>query len=184
MLKNVIFLDRDGVINRDSSHYIKSWEEFSFLPRSIQALKLLSDGGFFTVVITNQSAINRKITSKETVEDIHARMMQAVLNGGGEIRDIFYCPHTPEDNCACRKPKPGLIHKASQTHSIDLVSSIMVGDSAKDVRCAKNAGCGVSVLVHTGNGREAEKILAEEKTMPDHIAEDLYSAVEWIISRV
>ena len=109
--------------------------------------------------------------------------MQAVLNGGGEIRDIFYCPHTPEDNCACRKPKPGLIHKASQTHSIDLVSSIMVGDSAKDVRCAKNAGCGVSVLVHTGNGREAEKILAEEKRMPDHIAEDLYSAVEWIISR-
>jgi len=182
MLKKVVFLDRDGVINRDSPDYIKRWEEFEFLPRSIEALRLLSAGGFTVMIISNQSAINRGMTSRREVEKIHARMREAVRNGGGEIRAIFYCPHRPEDNCDCRKPKPGLIHQAEQRHQIDLSASVMVGDSARDIQCAKNAGCGFSVLVQTGNGRDAEKILAKENLFPDHISEDLYHAAKWILA--
>jgi len=182
-LQKVVFLDRDGVINRDSPDYIKNWSEFEFLPRSIEAIKRLTLNGFTTIVISNQSAINRKLTSRKDVEHIHAMLKNTVKSRGGEIQDIFFCPHTPEERCNCRKPKPGLIYTAQKTHRIDLASSTMVGDSAKDIECAKNAGCGHAVLVKTGNGTRVEKFLTENKVSPDLIAPDLYEAVSWIIER-
>lgn len=182
-LEKVVFLDRDGVINRDSPDYIKSWSEFEFLPRSIEALVHLTLAGFSTIIITNQSVINRNMTSRKTLESIHDRMTTAVGRRGGEIKDIFYCPHLPEDRCSCRKPKPGLIFRSQQAYQIDLAKTFMVGDSIKDIECAKNAGCGYSVLVKTGNGKAAEKILSERKIYPDHMAEDFYEAVRWITSQ-
>jgi len=182
LLQKVVFLDRDGVINRDSPDYVKSWTEFHFLPRSKTALKNLVQNGFVIIVITNQSAINRKMISKEELEFIHRQMRNEIMDFGGEIKDIFCCPHLPEDGCECRKPKPGLIYQAHREYRIDIPTSVMVGDNAKDIECARNAGCGSTILVRTGNGEEAEKILADKKIFPDHVAEDLYEAVNWIIA--
>ncbi|RLJ00081.1 MAG: D-glycero-beta-D-manno-heptose-1,7-bisphosphate 7-phosphatase [Candidatus Aenigmatarchaeota archaeon] len=180
-LDKVVFLDRDGVINLDSSEYIKSWSEFKFIPRSIEAIKEITLKGFNAIIITNQSVINRNLVSAEGLEYILNMMKNEIKVGGGLIRDIFFCPHIPEDNCQCRKPKPGLIFQAQKAYRIVLKDAVMVGDSAKDIECARNAGCGTAVLVKTGNGAEAEKTLAEKKIYPDHIAKDLYEAVQWIV---
>lgn len=184
LLKKVVFLDRDGVINQDSPNYIKSWTEFKFLPRSMEAIKQLTLNGFTAIIITNQSVINRNMVSKKGLDYIHRMMKSAVQSRGGEIKDIFFCPHTPEDGCDCRKPNPGLILRAQRVYRIDLETTAMVGDSAKDIECALNAGCGNAVLVKTGNGLKAEKILAEKAIYPDYVAEDLYDAVHWIITHV
>jgi D-glycero-D-manno-heptose 1,7-bisphosphate phosphatase len=181
--RKVVFLDRDGVINRDSPDYIKSWSEFEFLPGSVAAIQHLTLNGFAAIIITNQSVIRRKMISLKDLEYIHRMMRSSFKAGGGEIKDIFFCPHTPDDACDCRKPKPGLIHKAKQRYGIDLAGTAMIGDSAKDIECARNAGCGHAVLVKTGNGAEAEKILAKKRIFPDHIANDLYDAVMWITDR-
>ena len=181
-LKKVVFLDRDGVINRESSSYVKNWSEFSFLAGSLEALKNLTENGFTTIIITNQSAIRRKILSREGLEAIHRNMVEKVNAAGGEIKDIFFCPHLPEDDCSCRKPKPGLIHAAQKVYRIDLATAVMVGDDAKDIEGARNAGCGYTVLVKTGKGKESEIILSEKKIFPDHVAPDLYEAVDWIIA--
>jgi D-glycero-D-manno-heptose 1,7-bisphosphate phosphatase len=181
--QKAVFLDRDGVINRDSPNYIKSWSEFEFLPGSLEALKKLTVNGFAVIVITNQSVIQRKMVSLKALEHIHDMMKKTVLSSGGEIKDIFFCPHIPEDECGCRKPNPGLIFKAGKKHRIDLNASIMVGDSAKDIECARTAGCGTVILVKTGNGVRAEKQLKEQMIRPDVIVRDLLEAAQWIISR-
>jgi len=126
-LDKVVFLDRDGVINLDSSDYIKSWSEFKFIPRSIEAIKELTLKGFNAIVITNQSVINRNMVSDKGLEYILTMMKNEVRSGGGLINDIFICPHIPEDNCDCRKPRPGLIFQAQKAYSIDLKDAVMVG---------------------------------------------------------
>ncbi len=180
-LKRIAFLDRDGVINYDSPDYIKSWSEFQFLPGSIEAVNHLTLNGFLVFIITNQSAVNRGMISQKDLEYIHSRMMREFEKGGGLIKDIFYCPHIPENECGCRKPEPGLIYMAQKAYKLDISSAVMVGDSSKDIECAVNAGCGLTVLVRTGNGNKAEKTLKEKNIRPDFIANDLYHAVNWII---
>jgi len=181
MLQKVIFLDRDGVINRDSSNYVKNKSEFAFLPGSKTALKQLTLNGFTLFIITNQSIINRKIVTMSVVNDIHKKMKTAIEAEGGIIKDIFLCPHTPEESCECRKPKPGLIHEAKIAYEIDLKTSFMVGDSAKDIECGKNAGCRFTVLVKTGSGMIAQKTTWENNLKPNHVAKDLNAAARWII---
>ncbi|MDF1591735.1 MAG: D-glycero-beta-D-manno-heptose 1,7-bisphosphate 7-phosphatase [Desulfobacterales bacterium] len=178
----VVFLDRDGVINRDSPDYIKSWSEFDFLPGSLGALKRLTQKGFTIIVITNQSAVNRGMIPIKDLEFMHSNMRSAVNANGGKVYDIFFCPHTPDDHCSCRKPKPGLIHQAQSRYALDIKSAYMVGDSAKDVECARNAGCGYAILVQTGNGAEAETILTRKNILPDYVAADLDDAASWIIA--
>jgi D-glycero-D-manno-heptose 1,7-bisphosphate phosphatase len=182
MNNKYVFLDRDGVINKDSPDYVKRWSEFKFLPRSIEAIRLLTEHEFTVIVITNQSIINRKMASLEDLEHTHSMMKNAVQEGGGEIRDIFFCPHRPEDFCSCRKPEPGLIFQARDKYQIDLSTSVVVGDSSKDIGCAKNAGCRYAVLVKTGNFERAVLDLEKKKITPGYIASDLYEAAEWIIA--
>lgn len=182
MLKHVVFLDRDGVINRDSPDYIKSWEEFAFLPGSIEAISRLTAAGHPVITITNQSVIGRNMTSPEELDRIFSEMTRAIAAGGGRVLDIFHCPHLPEDNCGCRKPKPGLILQAVEKHSIDLATAGFVGDSAKDILCAKAAGCAYSVLVESGRRPDAAKSrLAELGIHPDRITKNLLDAADWII---
>ncbi|MBU0987925.1 MAG: D-glycero-beta-D-manno-heptose 1,7-bisphosphate 7-phosphatase [Proteobacteria bacterium] len=181
--QKVVFLDRDGVINRDSVEYIKSWSEFEFLPGSLEAIKQLTINGFLTVIITNQSVINRNMVTPEGLEYIHTMLKNAVRSHGGEIKDIFFCPHIPEDRCDCRKPRTGLIFQAQKKYRLDLAAAFMVGDSVKDIECARKAGCGHAVLVRTGNGVNAEKILTTKKIFPDYVARDLYEAAGWILGK-
>ena len=177
----IIFLDRDGVINRDSPDYIKSWDEFEFLPGSLDALRLLNSEGFSTILITNQSAIARKMLTGEELENMHRLMKAEISSTGGKIADILYCPHMPGAGCACRKPKPGMVHMAQSKHHIRLEGAAMVGDSAKDILCARNAEVGRALLVRTGNGLSAETELAGMGIAPDYIAADLLAAARWLI---
>jgi D-glycero-D-manno-heptose 1,7-bisphosphate phosphatase len=131
-----VFLDRDGTVNRDLPGYIKSWSEFEFLPGSIEAVRDLTLNGFRVIIITNQSAVARNLLSLKELEYIHAMMRKALESKGGKITDVFYCSHMPDDNCACRKPKPGLIYRAQEKYRIDLASAVMVGDSARDIEGA------------------------------------------------
>jgi len=181
LLRNVVFLDRDGVINRDSGLYVTNWSEFEFLPGSLEAIRNLTHAGFSVILITNQSAVARRMLSLSGLGRLHRRMGQAVAAAGGRITDIFVCPHHPDDGCRCRKPQPGLICQAAMKYPMDLFAAVMVGDSTKDIECARNAGCGRAVLVRTGNGRQAEGELAARHLTPDYIAEDLYDAARWII---
>lgn len=180
--KKTVFIDRDGVINKDSEAYIKHWSEFIFLPRSLLALKKLTQHHFRSYIITNQSAINRKMVSFKTLDQIHTNMMAEVSSAGGQIDDIFFCPHVPKDRCSCRKPKPGLVLSAQKKHHIDLSLAYMIGDSAKDIECARIAGCGFALLVKTGNYTEAVKTLSDKGMVPDYTALDLYDAASWIIT--
>lgn len=182
MQNRFVFLDRDGVINRDSPDYIKHWGEFEFLPDSAKAVRKLTEKGFSIILVTNQSGIGRGIIAPENLEDMHRRMREELREKGGEIQDIFFCPHRPDENCACRKPAPGLIRQAQKKYGIRLSDTWMIGDSAKDIECAINAGCGHHVLVQTGNGTDAEKILAEKGIRPAYVEKNLLAAAERIIS--
>lgn len=181
-LEKVIFLDRDGVINFDSPDYIKNWDEYRFLPGSLEALAVLTTAGYQMILITNQSMIGRGMVSMDTLEDMHRRMRQAVTEAGGRIFDIFCCPHRPDEYCYCRKPEPGMILRAKARHDIDLSASIMIGDSLKDLACGRNAGCGATVLVRTGNGLQAEQALAGKSIQPSAVADDLFDAAGMILS--
>jgi D-glycero-D-manno-heptose 1,7-bisphosphate phosphatase len=181
--KPVIFLDRDGVINRDSPDYIKSWVEFAFLPGSLEALRLLTAKGHRLILITNQSIINRGMVPLEVLNDIHQRMCRSVAEAGGRITDIFFCPHRPDENCDCRKPKPGLIQQAIQRYDLDPADAIMIGDNAKDIMCGRNAGCGATMLVQTGNGLTTGQELADRRIAPDHVVPDLLHGARLILSR-
>jgi histidinol phosphatase-like enzyme len=99
-----------------------------------------------------------------------------------EYPDIFFCPHRPDEDCPCRKPEPGLIHQARSRYGIDLKRAYMVGDSAKDIECSQNAGCGRAILVRTGNGAEAETVLSQKNLSPAYVAADLADAANWIIA--
>jgi D-glycero-D-manno-heptose 1,7-bisphosphate phosphatase len=178
-----VFLDRDGVINADSPAYIKSRAEFHPLPGSLAAIARLTRAGIRVIVITNQSAINRGMVPLAELEAIHHDLRAAVSAQGGCISDIFFCPHRPDEGCDCRKPKPGLILAARERHGIDLSSSVMVGDRAKDILAGQTAGCGRTVLVRTGNTESALQSLAEEGCRPDHVAADLAAAVDWILDQ-
>jgi histidinol-phosphate phosphatase family protein len=177
-MEKVVFLDRDGVISRDSPNHIKSWDEFHFLPRSKDAIKLLTNNGFNIIVITNQSVIARKMVTKKELEEMHNKMKNEIKKHGGKIVNIYYCPHHPNDGCNCRKPKTGLFKKAMKENSIDVSKSYMVGDRIMDVLAGKTIGC-KTVIIPSELGLEE---LKESNTNPDYIAKDLFDAAEWIIT--
>jgi len=180
----IVFLDRDGVINIDSPNYIKNESEFEFILKSPEAIALLNQNGFQVIVITNQSMIGRKMVSQETLNAIFKKMKAGIKKAGGDILDIFFCPHTPEDNCSCRKPKPGLILDAQKKYKIDLNQSCIIGDSAKDIECGLNAGCSKAMLVKTGNGLNAQIELSKKGIIPAFTGSNLYETALWIINDI
>ncbi len=182
MLKKVIFLDRDGVINKDSPSYIRTWADIEFLPGSIAAIARLTAAGYAIIIVSNQSVIGRKMTSPEELDVIFNNMRAEIEAGGGNILDIFFCPHHPDDGCECRKPAPGMVRQATIKHDIDLSSAGFIGDSAKDIICAKRAGCAFCILVESGCRSDEEKeTLLRIGIAPDHVAADLAAATQWII---
>lgn len=141
-----IFLDRDGVINQERKDYVKNLNEFKIFDGVAEAIDLLRKKNFLIVIITNQSAINRKLLDIKTLENIHKFFQEYLKTNNTFIDAIYYCPHLPEENCLCRKPKPGLILKAAEDLKIDLKKSWMIGDSQKDIEAANNAGCNSILL--------------------------------------
>jgi len=158
MKSRLIILDRDGVINHDSPDYIKSPEEWQALPGSLDAIAQLSHADYRVVIITNQSGIAQGMYTINTLNRIHQKMMDELQPLGGEINAIFFCPHGPDDNCACRKPKPGLFLELADRLKCNLKEVISVGDSMRDLLAARTAGA-KPVLVETGNGAETIQAL-------------------------
>jgi len=178
----LIILDRDGVINVDSPDYIKSPEEWHPIPGSLEAIAKLNQAGFKVAVATNQSGLGRGYYTLSILEQIHQKMHVALAALGGHIDMITFCPHNPEDNCDCRKPKPGLIHQIASHFNIDLRNAkvFAIGDSLRDLEAAKTAGC-EPVLVLTGNGQKTlNNMPASFSNTP--VYEDLAQAVNAITS--
>jgi len=176
-----VFLDRDGVLNEERRDHVKCWEEFAWIPGSREALRRLRGDGFFTIVVTNQSVVGRGLLDSSALEGIHRAMVSEVEQIGGGIDGVYYCPHTPDAGCDCRKPKPGLLLKASEDFSISLRDSYVVTDTMNDVEMAKSVGC-MAMLVCTGRGREEIRHQSEWRVRPDYILPDLARAVEVILN--
>lgn len=136
----LVILDRDGVINKDSSGYIKSPDEFYFIKNSPEAIARLHEAGIKIAVATNQSGIARGYFDHAMLARIHQKMITGIQQAGGLIDWIYYCPHHPKDGCACRKPKPGMLIEVCQKASIALDEAVMVGDKATDMEAAFYAG--------------------------------------------
>lgn len=147
----LIILDRDGVINEDSDDYIKSPEEWVPIPGSLEAIARLTRAGYRIAVATNQSGLARGLFDRDALQRIHDKMRGAVAAAGGEIAAIFFCPHGPDDGCACRKPQPGLLRDIGAHFHVDLGGVSAVGDSLRDVQAAQAVGAR-PILVRTGKG--------------------------------
>jgi D-glycero-D-manno-heptose 1,7-bisphosphate phosphatase len=147
----LVILDRDGVINYDSEHYIKSPAEWKALPGSLEAIAKLTQAGYKVVVATNQSGIGRGLFDMDMLNAMHNKMHRAAQALGGRIDAIFYCPHTADSRCNCRKPKPGMFERIGGCFNADLADAFAVGDSLRDLQAAAAAGAR-PVLVLTGKG--------------------------------
>jgi D,D-heptose 1,7-bisphosphate phosphatase len=140
-MPKAVFLDRDGVINQERKDYVKNLNEFIIFEGVSEAIKILKKHNFLVIIITNQSAINRKMLSIEMLNKIHQYLKNFLNENNTFVDGIYHCPHMPEDNCLCRKPKPGLLLQAMNDFDIDLKQSWMIGNSISDVNTAKAAGC-------------------------------------------
>jgi len=153
----LIVLDRDGVINHDSAHFIKSPDEWRPIPGSLEAIARLNHAGYRVVIATNQSGIGRGLFDMATLNAIHDRMNKALAQVGGRIDALFYCPHTADSDCECRKPKCGMLNEIGVRFGIDMTSVPCIGDSERDLAAAEAVGA-LPMLVLTGKG---EKTLRE-----------------------
>lgn len=140
-MNKAIFFDRDGVINKERSDYVKNIDELELFPEFPQFVKLLNEKNFLIIVITNQSAIARGLLTESTLKKIHEKIQTFVSKIGGHIDGFYHCPHHPDKNCSCRKPKSGLLIQAAKDFDIDLTSSWMIGNNDSDVLAGLNVGC-------------------------------------------
>jgi D-glycero-D-manno-heptose 1,7-bisphosphate phosphatase len=180
LMRAAVFLDRDGVINENRADYVKRWEEFVFLPHVFEPLQQLARNDLLTIIVTNQSAINRGLVSRETVEAIHRRMCEVISRHGGRIDAVLTCPHRPDEKCRCRKPEPGLLLQAAERFDLDLPRCYVIGDALCDIALGLAVGCR-PILVLTGLGREELPRLIKEGYSGYHVAADLVEAVELIL---
>jgi D-glycero-D-manno-heptose 1,7-bisphosphate phosphatase len=137
-----IFLDRDGVINeRIVDGYVSAWHEFCFLQDAQIALRETARLRLPVLVVSNQSGVGRGLVARQALREITRRFVESVERHGGRIDGVYYCPHRPDEDCPCRKPKPGLLLQAARDWRIDLLASVMVGDTESDIEAARRAGC-------------------------------------------
>lgn len=145
----LVILDRDGTINEDRDDFVKSADEWVPLPGALEAIARLNQAGWHTVVATNQSGIGRGLFDMAALNAMHLKLNQALHKVGGRVDAVFFCPHTPEDDCSCRKPRAGLFEQIGERYGIDLAGVPAVGDSMRDLRASQAAGCRPH-LVRTG----------------------------------
>jgi D-glycero-D-manno-heptose 1,7-bisphosphate phosphatase len=175
----IVILDRDGVINKESESYIRSAEEWIPIARSLEAIALLNQAGWRIVVATNQAGLARGLFDLATLNRIHTRMHALAQRHGGRIDAVFFCPHSEDANCRCRKPRPGMLLEASERLNFDLEGQPFVGDSLRDLLAAREGGM-QPVLVRTGHGR---KTLEDSASVPDgtQVYDDLMAFAETLL---
>jgi histidinol-phosphate phosphatase family protein len=187
MEMKAVFLDRDGVINEypGDADYVKSWEEFRFLPPAKPALKKLTESGIPIFIISNQAGVSKGIYSQKALDTITDNMLRELRDCGINIRGVFYCTHRNEDNCSCRKPRTGLIDAAiaqleKKGRRIKLSEGFLVGDTIRDIETGQAAGL-KTILVFSGKEKLENKI--NWQIRPDFTATDLLGAVEIILAK-
>lgn len=176
----LVVLDRDGVINFDSVHFIKSTNEWIPIPGSLEAIALLNQSGYRVAIATNQSGISRGLFDMVTLNAIHDKMHKALGQLGGRVDAMFYCPHSAEDNCACRKPKPGMMEEIGKRFSQDMKGVPIVGDALRDLQAGAVLGM-QPILVRTGKGEET--LAAGGLPEGTLVFADLAEAVQHIIAK-
>lgn len=184
-MSDIVILGRDGVINCNSNGPIKSVEEWQPIPGGVEAIASLSSMGMTVVIATNQPGVNSGSFDLDDLEAIHEKLNNLVIEAGGKIAGIFYCPHTPKDNCNCRKPKTGLIEAIEKELGCSTHDAILVGHKMEDIQVALAKGC-VPILVRTGRGQQTEKELStsniqERDLKKITIFPDLLSACDYIV---
>ncbi|MDD5579475.1 MAG: D-glycero-beta-D-manno-heptose 1,7-bisphosphate 7-phosphatase [Methylobacter sp.] len=174
-----VLMDRDGVINYDSDDFIKSPDEWHPLEGSLEAIALLNKHGYKIAVISNQSGLARGLFDEATLEKIHAKMHQMLAEKGGKIDAVYFCPHGPQSQCLCRKPKPGLLESFANDKNIDLNGIAFIGDSLRDIHAAQAVNAN-PILVKTGKG---QKTLNKHPNLNIPVFENLYDAAKYLVSR-
>ena len=149
-----IFLDRDGVLIENRSDYVRDWSQVTIIPEAIHALSLATARHYKIVIVTNQSAVGRGLMLQATAEQINRRLVDLIRHHGGKVDGVFMCTHKPDDDCSCRKPRPGLLLQAASELSLDLQRSWMIGDAWSDVQAGQRAGVQRTILLRTGRGAE------------------------------
>ncbi len=186
MGEKYIFIDRDGVINEDADGwtdhgYVTKWEDFHFLPKVLEAFRKIKQSGYKSVIISNQQCVGKGIITAKVLDEITAKMVDMIKKYGGDVAGIYYCTHKKEDNCDCRKPKPGLFEKAKHDLKIGSIRDMyFIGDTERDVVAGKAAGLG-TITVFSGKTIYGDEAKFEVK--PDHVSYDLMDAVEYIIRK-
>jgi D-glycero-D-manno-heptose 1,7-bisphosphate phosphatase len=189
MAYKAVFLDRDGTVNEEMG-YLNHIERFTLLPRVAQAIRLLNQHEFKTVVITNQSGVARGYFPESLIHLVHKKMEKLLSIEGAHLDGIYYCPHHPDvgnppyrQRCRCRKPETGLVEDAVRELDLDCSQSYLIGDRGVDIEFGHLIGArGILVLTGYGKG-EWEYFRDQWKVKPDHVASDLYEAVQWILLR-
>lgn len=171
-MKKAVFLDRDGILVEDPG-YVHKLEDFKLVENAVEGLKLLKNFQLF--IITNQSGIGRGVYKVEDFLKFNSHLIKELEKNKIKIEKTYYCPHTPEDNCGCRKPKTKFLKDAEKEFGIDLKESFVIGDRKSDFELGRNAGC-KTIHVLTGNGLNSKNDVA-----PDYFAKDLVDAAEWIL---
>jgi histidinol-phosphate phosphatase family protein len=177
-VKKAIFLDRDGIVNifPGEDKFVLSWSAFCFMPELRDNLKRLRAHGYFLSLATNQSGVGRGLMTLETLNEIHANM-QAEL-GTEAIDAIYFCPHHPDDGCACRKPSPRMILQSCAENGIDPRQSFMIGDSGRDIEMGTAAGC--KTILCRANLPIRESMKPQHR--PDQMFKTLRESVDWILA--
>jgi D-glycero-D-manno-heptose 1,7-bisphosphate phosphatase len=178
-----VFLDRDGVLNENRADYVRTWEQVVFLSGVFEAMRRLAGSPFLAVVVTNQSAVGRRLMTAQGLAVINQGIVNEVQRAGGRIDALYACPHRPEDGCTCRKPLPGMLLQAAQDLDIDLERSYLVGDAVSDMEAALAAGSR-PVMVRTGRGVKQALGLAVHGLRHVPVVADLHEAVELIFGEV
>lgn len=182
-LKSAVFLDRDGTICEEMG-YLNHLSRLHIFPFTGAAIRRLNEAGLPVIVVTNQSGISRRIFPESLVRQIHERISEELSCAGARVDGYYYCGHTKQDDCACRKPLPGLLEQAASEHGLRLEGSFVVGDRYADIELAHAVG-GRGVLVLTGYGRGEYELHREEwPRRPDSVVEDLSAAVDAILGEL
>ena len=177
-----IFLDRDGVLIENRADYVRDWSQVRIIPEAINALSLAQLRKYRVVIVTNQSAVGRGLIKRATAEEINQQLIDLIRSHGGQIDGVYMCPHTPDDGCSCRKPRPGLLLQAANELSLDLQRSWMIGDAWSDVQAGEAAGMRGTILLKTGRGSEQLPQARLENGTNNLVFDNLPLALEAIFS--
>ena len=180
MAIEAVFSDRDGVIIENRPNYVRTKEDAVFLPGALESCARLADAGIPLILVTNQSAVGRGLVPLNVVEEIQQSVVEKIQAAGGNVSGSYLCPCTPEENCDCRKPKPGMLIQAATELGLNPINCVMVGDAITDLQAGWAVGC-QGIMVETGRGKEQWQLLSESEMSKTIRVKEFSEAVDWVL---